>query len=86
VRAATIASLVAKWKRGEDLPTSRSIILVDEVSKLGTAWGADLLRVASERGAQVGPPAATVQKFTLRTRFLVNSGRLSGDFGAKAAR
>jgi hypothetical protein len=53
VRAATIASLVAKWKRGEDVPTSRSIILVDEVSKLGTAWGVDLLRVASERGAQV---------------------------------
>jgi hypothetical protein len=51
--AATIASLVWHWERGEDLPTSRSIILVDEVSKLGTQWGADLLRIARERGAQV---------------------------------
>jgi hypothetical protein len=53
VRAATIASLVGKWKRGEDLPGRHSVILVDEVSKLGTAWGADLLSIARERGAQV---------------------------------
>jgi hypothetical protein len=40
----------------------------------------------AELYAWLGPPAATVRKNTLRTGFLGNSGRLSGDFGTKAAR
>jgi hypothetical protein len=53
ILASTIASLLWHWERGKNLPDRRTLIFVDEVSKLGTEWGARFLDIAHERGAWV---------------------------------
>jgi hypothetical protein len=49
----TAASELARWERGYGLPNERTVIVIDEVSSLGSAQGARLLEVALERGATV---------------------------------
>jgi ATP-dependent exoDNAse (exonuclease V) alpha subunit len=53
IPASTIASLLWHWERGKNLPDRRTVFFVDEVSKLGTEWGARFLQIAHERGARV---------------------------------
>jgi hypothetical protein len=53
IPASTISSLLWHWERGKNLPDRQTAIFVDEVSKLGTEWGARFLQIARERGARV---------------------------------
>jgi hypothetical protein len=53
IPASTIASLLWHWERGKNLPDHRSVFFVDEVSKLGTEWGAKFLETARKHGSRV---------------------------------
>lgn len=53
VPARTLASELARYSHGRGLPSRNTLIIVDEISTVGSAQGAELLKVARERGATV---------------------------------
>lgn len=49
----TVSKEVYEWARGRDVPTQRDVIIVDEVSMVGTEHGRALLEGAQQGGATV---------------------------------